>query len=368
MKETNQIISIIGPTAVGKTSFALELIDFLEENYRENSFKKELSKLSGKKSPKELPENIQEYASFDIISADSRQVYCDLKIISGADIPSDFYKKDNYFEKISHAHKKKTRIYGIGMLGYQDEWSVAHFRGFAQRIIKKSHAVGRLPIIVGGTGLYHQHLFDPSPILNIVPNQDLRNELSGLGVTELQEKLREIDREKFEKMNQSDKNNPVRLVRALEIATFTQKIDQDSGGKVPQNLQESAKAQFLQPNQLIIGLRDDLENIKQKIDQRVARRFESGAKLEAEKIKFLAEEFGVNKQIVSATGVKEIVTYLDGLVEAEECQKKWALREFQYAKRQLTWWKKRPNIKWFEVDQKNWNAKAKKVVNEWLSV
>jgi tRNA dimethylallyltransferase len=339
----NKIISIIGPTAVGKTSFALKLIDFLEEK------------------------DILEYTGFDIISADSRQVYKNLKIISGADIPPDFNKKDDCFKKVSHSQKKETRIYGIGMLEYQDEWSVAHFREFAQDIIKKSHAAGRLPIIVGGTGLYHEHLFNPSPILNIAPNQELRNELSGLEVVELQEKLCQLDQEKFEKMNKSDKNNPVRLIRALEIATFNQKMNRDNGQKRPENLQESAQNQLSQPDQLTIGLKDDLENISQKIAKRVAKRFENGAKPEVEKIKFLVEEFGVNKQLVSATGVREIGAYLDGFAEAEKCQEKWALREFQYAKRQLTWWKKRPNVKWFEVGQADWKIEAKELVNSWLA-
>ncbi|MDH5533780.1 MAG: hypothetical protein OEX81_05145 [Candidatus Pacebacteria bacterium] len=330
---SNKLLSIIGPTAVGKTSFSLKLIDNLKEN-----------------------KNIK-FVGYNLISADSRQVYEDLMIISGADVPGDFVRQKDTFgdaTSIEYFEKDNIRLFGLLDLDYQDEWSLAHFKKFAQQLIKQSWQENRLPIIVGGTGLYHEYIFNDSSTIGIGPNQDLRKELNLLSLNELQNKLSEINFERFSEMNNSDQNNPVRLIRAIEVERYYQ----DNPGKKnleDKNIQYGEKPDY---DHLIIGLTDDLKIIEEKISKRVKERFENGAITEVEALKEKIREFGLNKQITTATGVKEIQSYLDGRVEKEECLKKWSLREYQYAKRQLTWWRHRKNIQWYEIGEDDWMKRA----------
>jgi tRNA dimethylallyltransferase len=332
---SNKLISIIGPTAVGKTSFLLKLIDYLNtQNSGVN------------------------YDSYNLISADSRQVYKDLMIISGADVPSDFVRQNETNEdttSIQYFEKDNLRLYGLLDLNYQDEWSLAHFKKFAQTLIKQSWKENRLPIIVGGTGLYHEYLFNDSSTIGIGPNNKLRKELSSLSLSELQQRLEEVDKDRFEKMNNSDQNNPVRLIRAIEV----EKYYQDNPGK--KDLKNNSDHQYGERpdyDHLTIGLTDDLKTIEEKILKRVKERFDNGAIAEVENVMSKIADFGLNKQITTATGVKEIQSYLDEIISKEECLEKWSLREYQYAKRQLTWWRHRKNINWFEINEDNWQKSA----------
>ncbi len=328
----NFLLSIIGPTGVGKTSFTLSLCEELSD----------------------LP-----YVGFDLISADSRQVYKNLKVISGADIPDGFIESSDE-EIVNHFYEKdRVRIYGTQLLPYQAEWSVSHFRNFAQAVIEKSWASDRLPILVGGTGLYHEQLFNPSPILDIKPDLELRVELSRFNLKQLQNKLEEISPIRYKKLNNSDYFNPTRLTRAIEIAMW-EKENQ------PENDLEEVGDLFKPNHHLVIGLKDDLESIKEKIAKRVVERFENGAKNEVSKLADLFEQYGRNKQLLSATGVREIQAYLDGSVEKSEALDKWTLREFQYAKRQLTWWKNKSNVNWLETNKENWRDEAVKLVKNFI--
>ncbi|MCL4208491.1 hypothetical protein KJZ63_02560 [Patescibacteria group bacterium] len=330
--DQKRLLSIVGPTGVGKTSLALALCESL----------------------KDTP-----YKGFNLISADSRQVYKDLKIISGADIPEGFVQ--SFGEEISNCFYEKDhlRIYGVSILPYQAEWSVSHFRSFAKQVIEESWLSNRLPILVGGTGLYHDQLFNPSPILDIKPDSELRSELSQLNLKDLQNKLKEISPARLEKLNNSDYFNPTRLTRAIEIAMWEKENQLGVDQEVAENL-------FKPDRHLVIGLKDELDNIKTKIFSRVEERFIDGAKKEVSRLADLFEQYGRNKQLLSATGVREIQAYLDGQIEKSETLEKWTLREFQYAKRQLTWWKNRPEVKWFETNKENWRDEAINLVKNFI--
>lgn len=315
-----KLISVVGPTGTGKTSFVLKMA----QSFAAAGLK------------------------FDVISADSRQVYRDLEVISGADVPPEFSPAGEpglrgYFTA------GNVRIYGVLALKYDEEWSVAHFRDFARERILEAWKNGRTPVIVGGTGLYHEHLFNPSPILNIKPDPNLRAELEAVDLNELQAELKKMAPQKLSNMNESDVKNPTRLIRAIEIARAADSLNIGADeGLAP--LPEFAHLQ--------IGLIDNLETLEAKIAARVVTRFHQGAKAEVEKLQALADDFGQNKQLLSATGVKEVAAYLAGEAQEAEVLAKWSRREFQYAKRQLTWWKKRPNIEWFKVSEPGWESAA----------
>lgn len=322
------MISIFGPTAIGKTSFSFDLIESIKSS-------DVLSKT---------------YEGYDIISADSRQVYKDLMVISGADVPS-------YFKNIDGTYVyNDVSLHGLLILDYQDEWSLAHFKNFAEEIIRQSWREGRLPIIVGGTGLYHDHLFNDSGQIWIGPNEELREKLEQLSLEDLQDELRKIDSKKLQSMNNSDSNNPVRLIRAIEVASSSPGTD----------LKEQKTADKVKYQSLAIGLTDELESIKSRIKQRVIERFENGAIKEVETIKQKSQEFSLNKQLTTATGVKEVQAFLDGQIEKEACIEKWVQREYQYAKRQLTWWRKKKDVSWHEVGKDGWKEDAFKSAHNFL--
>ncbi len=314
MKETNTtaqklLISIVGPTATGKTSFALQLC-------RELMTKKKFS-------------------GFDLISADSRQVYSGMEIVTGA---TDNQLGDDGF----------IRIFGISMVKPDEEWSVAHFQQYALPLLENSWAQGRLPIVVGGTGLYHQCLVNKDPQLRVAPNLILRQEVSKMTLLELQNKLKSKAEQKWLKLNSSDRSNPRRLIRAIEI--FEANLESKS------EILGSSASSFESISQIIIGLTDLLESIANKIKSRVNERLQQGAVEEVKKLKL---KYGVaDFPAFSATGFKEISQWMEGKVSEDEMKKLWSTRELQYAKRQLTWWRQDDKIKWWSVSSPGWDREA----------
>lgn len=296
-----KIISVVGPTASGKTSFALDF------------------------AKKELEKNF--YTGIDLISVDSRQVYRGLEVLSGADVPKDFevVELDGKFRFFKHKDLEIT-IKGVSILSLNDEWSVAHFKDFATEIILNSFKNNRLPILVGGTGLYHQYLFSTDKNLYVPPNQELRDKAENMSLPEIQNWLKELDLEKFNSMNNSDINNPRRLIRAIEISLGKPKLT--GSKKLPTNLEVKT---------MVIGLDMDLEEIQNRIFIRVQERYEQGAINEVKDLLRVCTK--KDMPVCSTLGVSDINKFISGKFSKEECIKNWALHEFQYAKRQLTWFK-----------------------------
>lgn len=295
-----KVISIVGPTAVGKTEFALSLARQAIEH--------------------------QKYSGVDLISADSRQVYKDLEVVSGADVPQDL--------------PKEITLHGVSIITPDQDWSVSHFQQYAQPIIDYALENNRVPIVVGGTGLYHDRLFETDPQLHIGPNEEVRTKAESMSVEQLQQWLQEIDVEKFAAMNNSDQSNPRRLIRAIEVALDkTATRDPDA---------RQARPEFA--HHIYLGITDNLDSIERRIQQRVMTRFEQGA---IEEVQHLIEQYpDWSLPAFSATGVKELKQFLDGEITQDQCLAAWTLREFQYAKRQLTWWRAK-SVRWYDITDKN---------------
>lgn len=309
-KRSNNCISIVGPTATGKTELAFEVAHQLLKE----------KKVGG----------------VDILSADSRQVYKGLEILTGADVPEGFVVMATqadlpYFSNIDHS----IQIFGISMIQPTDEWSLAHFVTFARRILQESWANGRQPILVGGTGLYYKHLFSDDPTPQIPQDEDFRIEAQKMSVEELQQKLNGIDANRFKQMNESDSENPRRLIRAIEVAIWQQN---HRGSSLLQSGSTESPIVWSQVNNQVKFVSAPLEILKERIKQRVQKRFVSGAVEEVQNL--LTLNLPNTSQVLTTLGVPEIKQYLEGSLLEEECQQLWALHEFQYAKRQLTWWKK----------------------------
>ena len=313
-------MTIVGPTACGKTERALEVARLLMKE----------KKVTG----------------VDIVSADSRQVYKGLEILTGADVPEGFeavtlplaqydsYKPQSgllYFLNVDDS----VRIFGISMIAPADEWSLAHFVNYSREVIQKSWSNGRQPILVGGTGLYHKHLFSDDSTPQIPQDLIFRKKAEKLSVENLQQWLAEIDSMRLDQMNESDRENPRRIIRAIEVATWQKKH-----GDSPHGESKSSESPIIwsQVENQVEFLTAPLEIIKERIEQRVQRRFISGA---VEEVQDLLElNLPDSSPVLTTLGVPEIRQYLDGSISADDCKKLWSLHEFQYAKRQLTWWKK----------------------------
>lgn len=288
------IITILGPTAIGKSSLAVSLAQ----------------KFHGA-----------------IISADSRQVYKNFNIGSG---------------KISFPEMQGIKHYMLDMKDLWQDYNLAEFQKDTQLVLKELQKTNTLPFLVGGTGLYIESIIYNYNLPSIDMNSKLRAKLSKLDKLELQNKL--LDLNPTVNFNQSDWNNPIRLIRAIEIA--------DS--KISHQPQKSPSIY----RNLIIGLSSSLEEIKLRIVSRVDARLQAGAILEVENIKkVLNQKFSpdlANQKLAQfGLGTVAISQYLEGEIGYEEMRQKYIQSEYQYARRQLTWFRRMPEIHWFEADDEN---------------
>ncbi|MBU0576619.1 hypothetical protein KJ707_01330 [Patescibacteria group bacterium] len=310
-----KIFSIIGPTGVGKTSFALELAWKILQN--------------------------KSYTGIDLISADSRQVYQGLEIISGADIPLEF--KLNHDQNLIYPFytNGQVNLHGVSIIAPDQEWSVTHFQDLAWEVIKLAKQKQRLVMVIGGTGLYHDQLLNIDPVLRVKPDNQVRQEAKFLELEALQIWAQKVNPVRYELLNHSDQNNPRRLIRVIEI-----------GHK---NLDKKTDNSFLKLEQIYIGLHQDLVLIEAKIKNRVLERFSNGAIQEVRRLQKKYANWSL--PAFSALGTSELSQYLNGLFSKDECVALWTLHELQYAKRQLTWWKNR-DVFWFEIGNHEWKLQA----------
>jgi tRNA dimethylallyltransferase len=299
-----QILIICGPTATGKTSLGLKIAQ-------------------------KIPANL--------IAADSRQVYTHMDIGTGKDIPAGFkwHKATGVAEPGFYANQQ-TKLFGYDLISPDQEFSVSHFYDYATRIIKHSWSCAKLPVIIGGTGLYINSLSNPPGTIKIPPSPKLRSKLETLPVLALQKKLAKKNVVALNSMNQSDRNNPRRLIRAIEIASHQPRLNSQPG--------ITSKAQTR-----TIGLTSNKSDLDAIIEKRVLKR---GIKKFDHEVKKLIRFYPVwTKPAFTATGYKEWRTYLEGGSNRDTAISNWQNREKQYARRQLTWFNKIPDIEWHDLDK-----------------
>jgi tRNA dimethylallyltransferase len=319
------IFSIVGTTSVGKSEAVLNLANYC------------------------LSHNLA--TGVDIISADSRQVYENISVLTGADLPENFTRMDSGAqENNKYFSCNNINIYGLSLIKVQDDWSVAQFNEYAQKIMAASIQNNRLICVVGGTGLYHDHLFTTDPQLTIPPNDEVRKKASEISLIELQNWLELVAPERWDKMNNSDKNNPRRLQRAIEIAIAI------SNGVTP----ESQQVQGSVDNHIFIGLSLDMTTLTQKISERVLSRFKNGAVAEVEHI--LKNFQKVSPQVTTTLGFLQIKDFLDGKISEETCIQNWIAADLAYSKRQITWWKNEPQVTWIDKSESLWEEKFLQLV------
>lgn len=284
MKEINNtkkhVIAIAGPTASGKTKLAIDMA----------------KKLNG-----------------EIISADSRLVY------RGFDIAT---AKPTMEEREGIPH------YMIDIVEPEYNYSVADFKDEASKKIEDIISRGKVPIIAGGTGLYFRILLENYALPKIECNPSLRQELEKLSNEELYAELQEKDAEYAKKVHI---NNKVRLVRVLEvIRTLNKPFSESMGLKEP-----DYNVEWVFPK---IKSREELYN---RINLRVNKMVGDGI---IDETKFLLKKHGRIKNLVCTIGYQEIISYLDNKCSLEEALETLKMNTRRYAKRQLTWFRRTPEL------------------------
>ncbi len=309
------VLSIVGPTASGKTDLALNLAHKL------------------------LAENVA--SGVAVISADSRQVYQGLELLTGGDIPVNFVKKVD--DELDYAYfvaaeTNKLSLHGISIIGPIDEWSVAHFRAMSQQLIKKYIVKNYAIIIVGGTGLYHDYFLSNDPAISVAPNFAVREKAGQLSLAGLKDWAENADPKKYQQMNHSDQNNPRRLIRLIEIA--------QAQPTAPIQISETLEAL----KHFYLGLRLEPEELAKRIKSRVLSRLNGGAILEVEQVASLLDATKTTSPVYKTLGFREVLAYTQGEISKTECVEIWTKKELSYAKRQTTWFKKNKKITWLKAE------------------
>lgn len=285
-----KIVVIIGPTGTGKTEISVPLAQ----------------KFNG-----------------EIINADSRQIYREL--IIGTSIPSD-----NFFKTVPH------HLFGVSQV--DDSWDAARFQEEADRIIAEVSNRGHLPIIVGGTGLYVKSLIYGlflGPAANPKVRVQLEARIQKEGLWALHDELKKVDPEAAAEIHPND---PTRIIRALEVYQVT--------GKPISEHQKAHQFQKARYEFLKIGLRVDRDLLCMRLDKRVDEMVAEGLENE---VRDLKEKYGENSLLLRAIGYKEWFPYFKGESKKEEVLEKIKAATRQFAKRQMTWFKKEKDILWFEA-------------------
>ncbi len=308
---------ICGPTATGKTSLALNLASNL---------------------------------NCDIVSADSRQVYKHLDIVTGKDIPACWQKREvANFQDISIIYYTdgQTRLWGYDFLSPIEQFSVADYRRAVIHIY--DHYLSRPPIIVGGSGWYLSALINPPDTIYISPNPVLRAELAQLPISQLQSKLNQINPDKYSNLNNSDKFNPRRLIRAIEVSQSTH----STIPKLPNTEWDTYWIGLIPSNNSIYT-----DTISQRVQDR--------ASLIDGELDFLTSQNLITPLVSHTLGYQQWLGYRNGKYSQPEAIKRWTTAERQYAKRQMTWFNKQTQINWYETDTFNYDQMATNV-REWYS-
>jgi tRNA dimethylallyltransferase len=295
MTAAKKAIAIIGPTSAGKTKLAIALA----------------AKYSG-----------------EIISADSRQVYRGLDIGSGKDL-ADY---DNNGQPIPY--------HLIDVANPGDNFDLATYQKLARQALEKIWQASKLPVIAGGSGLYLQALIDNYQLSTIKPDSALRQELENLSTTKLFQKLQQLKPVLAERLNNSDKNNPRRLIRYLEIAQ-----------QAP-NYQASNQLDK-RHDTLILGIDYPLEILEKRIRVRLIQRLEQEDMINEV---YNLHEADVDWQWLEGLGLeyRYISRYLKEQLDYDEMVEQLAIAIRQFAKRQKTWfkrWEKQgKEIHWLNTD------------------
>ena len=283
-----KIIAITGPTASGKTALAIKLAQALNT---------------------------------EIISADSRQFYREMSIGTAVPEPEELAAAKHHFIQHISIHQ----AYNVG--DYEQD-----FLRLSKELFQKHDII----ILVGGSGLYIDAAckgLDNLPPRNESIRTELEKKLAEKGIDVLQAELQKLDPEHYEKI---DKKNPHRLIRAIEI------LRQSGGKKMSELLQNKPQRDF---ECIYLGLNTERAKLYKRINKRVDIMMQKGLLDEARKLYPYRD-----LQALQTVGYRELFSYFDGDIVLDLAVSEIKKNTRRFAKRQLTWFRKNKEIRWFDID------------------
>jgi tRNA dimethylallyltransferase len=270
-----------------------------------------------------------------------------MDIVTGKDVPTNFnrhYSDLNWHNRpIPYYADSKVRLWLYDLVSPSEDFSASLWYDLTNKLISQIHKSGKLPIIVGGTGLYIKTLVSDLSLISVPINYAIRTALSSKTVDQLYTLLSETSPAKAASLNFSDRRNPRRLIRALEI------VDYLSQQAVPAS--KPHDYDFLQ-----LGLTAPLSELINRITARVDSRLSAGA---LQEYQTLIASFSPSLSSFSACGYRQLSGPNPAL--------SWSIAERKYARRQLTWFKKQPNINWFDITVSSWRQQAKTLCDQWYN-
>ena len=282
---SGKLIVITGPTAVGKTELCMELAQWL---------------------------------NIPIINADSRQMFRELKI--GTAAPTD-------------KQLQQVRHYFVGNLSISDYYSASMYEQDVNKLLAELFTTSNYALLTGGSMMYIDAVcngIDDIPTVDETTRQLMKQRLAEEGLEALVEELKQLDPEHYEVV---DRQNPRRVVHALEICHMT--------GKTYTSFRKAEKKQH--PFQIVkIGLNRDRSELYERINLRVDKMIQKGLVDEARNLTNYRHANALN-----TLGYKEIFNYFDGIWSLEEAIERIKGNTRRYARKQLTWFKRDATMRWF---------------------
>jgi tRNA dimethylallyltransferase len=290
-KKSKTVIILAGPTAVGKTSLSIQLAKRFQA---------------------------------EIISADSRQFFKEMEIGTAKPTLNEMAEVPHHFINSHSIH---------------DDYNVGHFEKEALVLLDELFQKHDVAFVVGGSGLYMKALcegIDEMPAIAAEIRQKLNAEFEQNGIEYLQREVAKSDPSYFEIV---DRYNPQRLIRALELYRAT--------GKNMSFYRAQNEKQIERPFDIVrIGIERPREELYRRINVRMEQMIAEGLFAEAEKLyKFR------HLNALQTVGYSEIFGFLDGKYDREEAVRLLKRNSRRYAKRQMTWFKRDPEFKWFSADE-----------------
>ena len=290
--QKNKVIVICGPTASGKTALSIELA----------------KQIHG-----------------EIVSCDSMQIYKDMNIGTAKPTPEEM-------QGIQH--------YLIGYVSPEQRYSVADYKADAKKAIKEIIKKGKMPVVVGGTGLYLDSLIYEIEYQDIQLDEEYRKkleeEVEEKGLETLYERAKQIDAIAIEKISPNDKK---RILRILEIYHAT--------GKTKTEQEIESRKKEVEYDYKVYALDWDRQTLYDRINKRVDMMIEQGL---IEEVKQILDKYNTFPTAMQGLGYKEVVDYLKGKMTKEEMIEKIKMETRRYAKRQLTWFRKNKQTIWLNAE------------------
>ncbi|MDD5570511.1 MAG: tRNA (adenosine(37)-N6)-dimethylallyltransferase MiaA [Bacteroidales bacterium] len=290
MSKSKKLIIVVGPTSVGKTEFGILIAEKLNT---------------------------------EIISADSRQFYKELKIGTAAPTEEELKRVKHHF---------------VGHISITDSYNVSKFETDAMMCLTKIFEKNNYAVMVGGSGLYIDAVckgIDDLPDADEELRARLKEQLKNEGIESIRLMLKKLDPEYYSKV---DKANPNRLLRAIEVCLATGKTFSELRSKKPKERNFEI---------IKIGLNRNREELCEIINKRVDVMIQKGLVDEAKKYHECK-----NSNALNTVGYKEIFNNLEGKCSLEFAIEKIKTNTRRYAKRQLTWFRKDNDIRWFDAEKK----------------